>query len=63
VNKTFNDFLIALPSFGAIWLYLLSIPVEKWASVAGLVFIVVQLAHKVWAWRNERADRKRQGLS
>lgn len=59
---TKNDLIAAAPSLGAIWLYLVSVPVEKWASITGFVFILVQLAHKVWTWRNERVDRRRQGL-
>lgn len=50
----------ALPSLGAIYMWVAGVPVEKWAAVAGLVFILVQTAGYLWRLRRDiRRERER----
>lgn len=56
MNKE-RDMLASAPSFGAILIWLWGVPIEKWAALAGLLFIVLQAAHRIWRWRNEASDR------
>lgn len=48
-----NDMIQAIPSAGAIVIWLLAIPVEKWAAFAGLVFILLQALYMLWRWRRD----------
>lgn len=43
----------SLPSWAAIITFLLGVPIEKWAALAGLVFILVQMGYLVWKWRRD----------
>lgn len=43
----------ATPSLGAIYLWVAGVPVEKWAAVAGLVFIAVQVVGYLWRLRRD----------
>jgi len=54
----------SLPSWGAIGIWLLGVPVEKWAAAAGICFIVVQMAYLGWKWRRDirrEDERLRRG--
>lgn len=50
--------LQSLPSLGAIVIYLSGKPVEWWAGVLGVVFLLLQISHGIWKWRRDiRRDR------
>jgi hypothetical protein len=50
----------ATPSLGAIFLGWLHVPIEKWAVLAGLAFIVAQMAYLLWRWwRDIKHERQR----
>lgn len=54
----------SLPSLGAIFAWLAGVPVEKWAALAGLVFIVLQAVYLLWKWRRDMRredERLRKG--
>ena len=53
-----KEMLASAPSFVAILIWLWGVPIEKWAALAGLLFIVLQAAHRIWRWRNEAHDRE-----
>ena len=58
MKQQMPDSLVAVPSVGAAVIWLWSVPVEKWAAFAGLLFIVLQIVHRLWRWRNEAHDRE-----
>lgn len=50
----------ALPSIGAIVIFLSGKDVNWWAAVLGMIFIAVQLAYALWRWRRDiRRERER----
>jgi len=50
----------ALPSVGAIATWVLGVPIEKWAAVAGILFIGLQALVVLWRWRRDiRRERER----
>jgi hypothetical protein len=56
---------MATPSLGAIVVWLAGVPIEKWAAVAGLCFIVLQAAGYIWRLRRDMRredERIRRGL-
>lgn len=54
----------ALPSIGAILIYLSGKDVNWWAAVIGMLFIVVQLLYVLWKWRRDiRRERERVAAS
>lgn len=49
----------ALPSLGAILLWLAGKDVQWWAAVSGLLFIALQVGYLIWKWRRDiRRDRR-----
>lgn len=54
----------AIPSVGAIALFLTEKDVNWWAAFVGLLFIIVQLLYVLWKWRRDiRRERERVGLT
>ncbi len=54
----------AVPSLGAIALFLAEKDVQWWAAVLGLVFIGLQILYVAWRWRRDiRRERERVGLT
>lgn len=56
--------LAALPSLGAIATWVLGVPIEKWAALAGIGFIALQALVVMWRWRRDirrEAERLRRG--
>lgn len=54
----------ALPSIGAILIWLSGKDVNWWAAVIGMLFIVVQLLYVLWKWRRDiRRERERIAAS
>ncbi|HRI16889.1 MAG TPA: hypothetical protein PL196_00045 [Burkholderiaceae bacterium] len=54
----------SIPSLGAIATWVLGVPVEKWAALAGIGFILVQIAYLGWKWRRDirrEDERLRRG--
>lgn len=43
----------ALPSAGAIAVWLSGKGVDWWAAVAGIVFIMLQIGYLLWKWRRD----------
>lgn len=43
----------SLPSLGAIAIWLSGKPVEWWAGVFGILFLVLQIAYLIWRWRRD----------
>ena len=56
-KHNFIQGVASLPSWAAILTWLLGVPIEKWAALGGLVFILVQTAYLLWKWRR---DHKRE---
>lgn len=49
----------ALPSVGAILLWLSGKDVNWWAAALGVVFILLQIVYMLWKWRRDiRRDRR-----
>lgn len=54
----------SLPSLGAIGTWLFGVPLEKWAAVAGILFIGLQCVVLLWRWRRDirrEDERLRRG--
>ena len=50
----------ALPSITAIAAWLSGLTVEKWLGMAGIAFLLLQMAGYVWRWRRDiRKERAR----
>lgn len=43
----------SLPSVGAILVWLSGKPIEWWAALIGIFFLLLQIAHLLWKWRQE----------
>lgn len=53
----------AIPSLGAILLFITEKDVNWWAALVGLVFILVQLLYVLWKWRRDiRRERAREAV-
>lgn len=51
----------AVPSLGAILIWLSGKDINWWAAVLGMVFIGVQCAYALWKWRRDYVhERERQ---
>lgn len=54
----------ALPSIGAVLIWLSGKPVEWWAAVLGMFFIAIQIGYVLWRWRRDvRRERERIAAS
>lgn len=54
----------SVPSWAVIVTWLLGVSIEKWAAVAGIVFILLQCGYLMWKWRRDHkreAERLRRG--
>lgn len=47
----------SIPSWAVITTWLLGVSIEKWAALAGIVFIGLQCGYLIWKWRR---DSKRE---
>lgn len=43
----------ALPSLAAIVAWLSGLTIEKWVGLAGIAFICLQAAERIWRWRRD----------
>ena len=43
----------SIPSWAVIMTWLLGVSIEKWAAVAGIVFIGLQCGYLLWKWRRD----------
>lgn len=51
----------AIPSLGAVYIWLAEKPIEWWAGLLGILFLLLQIAHLLWRWsRDRRIEAERQ---
>lgn len=53
--------LQALPSVGAIAIWMSGKPIEWWAGMLGVLFLLLQIGYLTWKWRRDiRRERQRE---
>lgn len=53
VPQRVKDIAEATPATGAVVIGTLSLPVDTWLKIGGLIFLALQVLYLLWRWRRD----------